>query len=55
MEPYKINAVRAFALLTRLSSTQNIKMRELATELVLTRVVRRPAWRQRLVVRTWPR
>lgn len=39
MERYDVDAVRAFALLTRLSSTQNVKMRDVAAELVLTRVL----------------
>lgn len=39
MERYNIDAVRAFALLTRISSTQNIKMRDVAAELVFTRVL----------------
>jgi len=37
MERYDIDAVRAFGLLTRISSTQNLKLREIAAELVLTR------------------
>lgn len=37
MERYALDAVAAFALLTRLSSTQNIKVRTLAAELVFTR------------------
>ena len=39
MERFKIDSVQAFALLTRLSSTQNIKLRDIATELVLTRLL----------------
>jgi GAF domain-containing protein len=39
MERYDIDAVRAFALLTRISSTQNIKLRDVAAQLVLTRRV----------------
>jgi GAF domain-containing protein len=39
MERYDIDAVRAFALLTRLSSTQNVKLRDIASEVVLTRVL----------------
>lgn len=39
MERYNVDAVRAFALLTRVSSHQNVKMREVAAELVLTRVL----------------
>ena len=42
MERYNIDAVRAFALLTRVSSTQNIKMRDVAAELVFTRVLPKP-------------
>lgn len=37
MERYEIDSVRAFALLTRISSTQNVKLRDIAAELVLTR------------------
>lgn len=37
MERYDIDAVRAFALLGRLSSTSNVKLRDLAARLVLTR------------------
>lgn len=37
MERYNIDSIRAFALLTRLSSTQNVKLRDLAAELILTR------------------
>jgi len=37
MERYDVDAVRAFALLTRLSSTHNVKIRDIAAELVLTR------------------
>ena len=39
MERYNIDAIKAFAVLTRLSSTQNVKLRDIATELVLTRRV----------------
>lgn len=39
MERYGIDAVRAFALLTRVSSTENVKLRDIAAELVLTRVL----------------
>lgn len=39
MERYNVDAVRAFALLTRVSSHQNVKLREVAAELVLTRVL----------------
>jgi transcriptional regulator with GAF, ATPase, and Fis domain len=37
MERYNLDAVQAFALLTRISSTQNVKIRELALEFVSTR------------------
>lgn len=37
MERYNIDAVRAFALLARLSSTRNVKMRHIAVELIRTR------------------
>ncbi|WP_426245389.1 GAF and ANTAR domain-containing protein [Nocardioides sp. LHG3406-4] len=37
MERYDVDAVRAFALLTRISSTQNMKMRQVAVELINTR------------------
>jgi len=37
MERFDIDAVRAFALLTRLSSTQNVKLRDVAARMVLTR------------------
>ena len=37
MERYRIDAAAAFAVLTRVSSTQNIKMRDVATELIATR------------------
>lgn len=37
MERYDIDSTRAFALLTRISSTQNIKLRDVAAELVHTR------------------
>ncbi|MDX6324044.1 MAG: hypothetical protein QOK15_398 [Nocardioidaceae bacterium] len=36
MERYQIDAARAFALLTRLSSVQNVKLRDLAAEIVST-------------------
>lgn len=36
MERYHIDAVRAFALLTRLSSHQNVKLRHIAAEVVRT-------------------
>ena len=39
MERFDIDSVRAFALLTRLSSTQNVKLRDIAAELVLTRLL----------------
>ena len=39
MERYSIDSIQAFALLTRLSSTQNVKLREIAAELVLTRAL----------------
>ena len=39
MERYDIDSVQAFALLTRLSSTHNVKLREVASDLVLTRVL----------------
>lgn len=39
MERYDVDTVRAFALLTRLSSTQNVKLRDVAAELVLTRLM----------------
>lgn len=42
MERFNMDAVRAFALLTRLSSTHNIKMHDIAAELVLTRLVPTP-------------
>jgi GAF domain-containing protein len=38
MERFDIDSIRAFALLTRLSSTQNVKLRDIAAELVLTRL-----------------
>ena len=37
MERYKVDSIAAFALLTRLSSTQNVKLRDVAAQLVLTR------------------
>jgi GAF domain-containing protein len=37
MERFDMDAVRAFALLTRLSSSQNVKVRDIAARLVLTR------------------
>lgn len=37
MERFTIDSTQAFALLTRLSSTQNVKLRDLAAELILTR------------------
>lgn len=37
MERYDVDAVRAFTLLTRISSTQNMKMRQVAVELIRTR------------------
>lgn len=42
MERFDVDATRAFALLTRLSSTQNIKLREVAAELLRNRVVPTP-------------
>ena len=39
MERYHIDSIRAFALLTRISSTQNIRLRDVAAELVLTRLI----------------
>jgi transcriptional regulator with GAF, ATPase, and Fis domain len=42
MERYGVDAVRAFAVLTRLSSSQNVKVRDVAAELVLTRVLPKP-------------
>jgi hypothetical protein len=37
MERFNIDSIQAFALLTRHSQTQNVKLRDVATELVLTR------------------
>lgn len=37
MERFNIDSIQAFALLTRLSQTQNVKLRDLAAELVHTR------------------
>ena len=37
MERFNIDSIRAFALLSRLSQTQNVKLRDLAAELVHTR------------------
>jgi len=37
MERFDMDAARAFALLTRLSSSQNVKVRDVAARLVLTR------------------
>lgn len=37
MERYDVDAHRAFALLTRLSSTHNVKLRQIAIELISTR------------------
>ena len=42
MERYDVDATRAFALLTRLSSTQNVKMRQIALELIQTRRLPKP-------------
>jgi transcriptional regulator with GAF, ATPase, and Fis domain len=39
MERYDMSADKAFALLVRISSTQNIKLRTVAAELVFTRVM----------------
>lgn len=39
MERFDLDAVQAFSLLTRFSTTQNIKMRDVAAELVHTRVL----------------
>jgi transcriptional regulator with GAF, ATPase, and Fis domain len=39
MERYDLDAVAAFAVLTQLSQTQNVKLRDVAAELVLTRVM----------------
>lgn len=39
MERYQVDSIAAFALLTRLSSTQNVKLRDVAAELVLTRLL----------------
>jgi transcriptional regulator with GAF, ATPase, and Fis domain len=40
MERFAIRPDQAFALLTRISSTENVKLRDIAVELVLTRSVR---------------
>ena len=40
MERFKIKPDQAFALLTRISSTQNVKLRDIAVELVRTRSVK---------------
>ena len=37
MERYRIDAARAFALLTRISSTHNVKLRDVAAEIIDTR------------------
>lgn len=42
MERYDVDAVRAFALLTRLSTNHNVKVRDIAAELVATRVLPPP-------------
>lgn len=42
MERYDLDADRAFALLARLSTTQNVKLRDVAAELVFTRVLPTP-------------
>jgi transcriptional regulator with GAF, ATPase, and Fis domain len=47
MERYDVDAVRAFALLIRLSSDQNTKLRDVAAELVLTRALPTPPERGR--------
>ncbi len=39
MERFEIDATAAFALLTRLSSAQQLKLREVATEVIRTRVI----------------
>ena len=39
MERYNVDANRAFALLTRLSSTHNVKLRQIAIELISTRLL----------------
>ena len=40
MERFAIKPDQAFALLTRISSTQNVKLRDVAVELVRTRIVK---------------
>ena len=42
MERSNVDATRAFALLTRLSSTQNVKMRQIALDLIQTRRLPKP-------------
>lgn len=42
MERYDLDSVASFALLTRLSSTHNIKLRDLAADLVFTHVLPTP-------------
>lgn len=39
MERYNMDSTQAFALLARLSSTENVKLRDIAAELVLTRLL----------------